>query len=186
MIRRVLMLFTLIGLSACGSIEQKSSIGQPLGEARMSGVGDVVLRVTTEKNLPNAFGKADVFGRTTPSGVTTVVYEGMQNGRAIFMRRSVDIDSRATTMNSSPVMISNKSNTTHSGNLGGTPYSGRSTTNGPTYMIPSNIPEPVYFERNKNIIAVDATKLPQGFVVEGVMIKILSAEPLAVRYMLDK
>lgn len=186
MMRRVLMFFALVGLSACGSIEQKSSIGQPLGEVRVSGVGDVVLRVTTEKNLPNALGKADIFGRTTPSGVTTVVYEGMHNGRAVFIRRSVDIDSRATTMNSSPIIISNSSNTSHSGNIGGTPYSSRSTTNSPAYIIPPNTPDPIYFERNKNIIAVDASKLPQGFVVEGVMIKVLSAEHLSVRYMLEK
>jgi hypothetical protein len=135
MIRLALVVFTLIGLSACGSIEQKSSIGQPLGEARTAGVGDVVLRVTTEKNLPNALGRADIFGRTTPSGVTTVVYEGMQNGRVLFARMSVDIDSRATTMNSSPIIISNNSRTTHSGNVGGTPYSGQSTTNGPIYVV---------------------------------------------------
>jgi hypothetical protein len=53
-------------------------------------------------------------------------------------------------------------------------------------MVPLVAPDPVYFERSKNIVAVDASKLPQGFVVEGVMIKVLSAEPLAVRYMLEK
>lgn len=181
----VLALVTFL-ISSCGTIEQKSSIAQPIGEVRLAGIGDVVLRLTTEKNLPNAFGKADIFGRTTPTGSTTVIFEGVQSGRAIFSRKSVDIDSRATTMNSSPVVVSNTSTTTHSGNIGGMPYSGQSTTSGPTYMIPPNTPEPVYFERSRNIVAVDINKLPQGFVVDGIMIKVISVEPLAVRYMLEK
>jgi hypothetical protein len=173
-------------LSSCGSIEQKSYVEQPIGEVRMVGVGDVVLRINTLKSLPNAYGKADIFGRTTPTGVTTMVYEGIQNGRAIFSRKSIDIDSRATTMNSSPVVVSSDSTTTHNGNVGNMSFSGKSTTKGSMYALPPNTPDPVYLERSRNFIAVDVAGLPQSFVVEGIMVRVLSAEPLALRYVLEK
>jgi len=175
-----------MALVGCGSIEQRSTIEQRMGEPRFAGVGDVVLRVSTEKSLPNAFGKADIFGRTTPTGSTTLIYEGVQSGRAVFSRRSVDIDTRATTMNSSPIVISNSSTTAHSGQVGGVPFSGHSTTTGPTVVIPPNTPEPIYFERSKNIIALDISRLPLSFVVEGVMVRVLDAEPLAVRFVLER
>jgi hypothetical protein len=34
-----------------------------------------------KKNLPNIVGKSDIFGRTTPTGVETVQYMGVRDGR---------------------------------------------------------------------------------------------------------
>lgn len=186
MTKRIGLLVFVLVLTGCGTIEQKSTVDQRIGEPRFAGVGDVVLRVNTEKSLPNAFGKADTFGRTTPTGTTTLIYEVVQSGRAVFSRKSVDIDTRATIMNSLPIVISNSSKTTHSGQVGSMPFSGQSTTTGPTVVIPPNTPEPIYFERSKNIIALDISRLPLSFVVEGVMVRVLEAEPLAVRFVLEK
>lgn len=184
-VRRVVFLIVL-SLLGCSSIEHKTTVSQPYGEVRTAGVGDVVLKATTEKSLPNAFGKADIFGRTTPTLITTVIFEGVKEGKAYFSRRSVDIETGATTMNSTPIIISNTSTTTHTGMVGGIPYAGQSTTRGPTTVLPPNTPEPKYFGRKGYAIALDLNSLPAVFIAEGTTVKVISADSVSVRYILKK
>ena len=90
-------------LCGCSDVQERSHIvGGRTGTPLTASVGDTVLRVSREKNLPNIAGKADMFGRTTPTGVETVQYMGVKDGRAFFKRRTVDVETGATTMNSTP------------------------------------------------------------------------------------
>lgn len=66
---------------------------------------DTVLRVSREKNLPNIVGKADIFGRTTPTGVEIVQYMGVRDGRAFFKRHTTNVETGATTMARVPHVI---------------------------------------------------------------------------------
>jgi hypothetical protein len=66
--------------------------------------------------MPNVFGNADLFGRTRPKGRVIVTYLGLEQGRAVFERRTIRMQSNATTMNSSPIVIPQGSTTTYSGN----------------------------------------------------------------------
>jgi hypothetical protein len=70
-----------------------------------AGVGDVVLRAEDRESMPNAFGKADVFGRTRPAGYTTIQYGGMQGDKVVLLRAGVITQSDATTMNSSALVV---------------------------------------------------------------------------------
>ena len=90
-------------LCGCSDVQERSHIvGGRTGTPLTASVGDTVLRVSREKNLPNIAWKADMFGRTTPTGVETVQYMGVKDGRAFFKRRTVDVETGATTMNSTP------------------------------------------------------------------------------------
>ena len=92
-------------LCGCSDVQERSHIvGGRTGTPLTASVGDTVLRVSREKNLPNIAGKADMFGRTTPTGVETVQYMGVKDGRAFFKRRTVDVETGATTMNSTPLV----------------------------------------------------------------------------------
>ena len=124
-------------LSGCADVQERSYIiGARTGTPLTASVGDTVLRVSRTKNLPNIVGKSDIFGRTTPTGVETVQYMGARDGKAFFKRRTVNVETGATTMNSTPVVIPNVATTTHSGsvNVSGSGgygygfYSGTSTT----------------------------------------------------------
>jgi hypothetical protein len=184
---RYLIVLLVLGLMAgCASIKHQAKVSQPFNEIRVAGVGDSILEVTTEKSLPNAFGKADIFGRTTPTKKTIVTFEGVKEGKAYFYRRSIDIETGATTMNSSPIVTSNTSTTTHTGMVGGIPYAGHSTTQGPTTITPPNTPEPRYFARNGYVIEIDSNSLPKTFVTEGTSIKVISADKVSVKYILEK
>lgn len=66
------------GLAACNPVQKNAQLvttaapGQPLS----AGPGDTVMDVKLTKSLPNAFGGADVFGRTTDAGRVVVQYVG--------------------------------------------------------------------------------------------------------------
>jgi len=180
------LLALIIVMVGCSSIKHKTTLSEPLGEVRIAGVGDVVLKATSEKSLPNAFGKADIFGRTTPTEITKVIFEGVQEGKVYFSRQSVDIETGATTMNSTPIVVSNDSTTTHTGNIGSLHYSGRSTTRGPTTVLPPNTPEPKYLARKSYFIELDLNSLPTVFVASGTTVKVISADGAKVKYILEK
>ena len=88
----------LLMLTGCGQVQTQSQLSRPAGEVYV-GVGDIVFRIARAENLPNAFGRADVFGRTRERGFTEVRYLGIApSGQVIFRRRDVDIATNETTM----------------------------------------------------------------------------------------
>src|SRR5215831_13184785 len=79
-------------LSGCADVQERSHIvGGRTGTQLTASVGDTVLRVSREKNLPNIVGKSDIFGRKTPTGVDTVQYLGVKDGRAFFKRHTTNV-----------------------------------------------------------------------------------------------
>jgi hypothetical protein len=79
--------------------KQSSSINRPENRESYASVGDVLVKVTLRESLPNAFGRADVFGRKRDRGFVEIRFMGLSDdGRAIFRRRTVDIYSTETTM----------------------------------------------------------------------------------------
>lgn len=174
----------LLLLMACASVQQTNRISQPLGTEIVAGVGDTVLNITKEKNLPNVFGKADLFGRTTPTGMTYVQYLGVHNNKAIFKRKSVFIETGATTMNSTPLLIQNSATTTHSGLVGSTMYSGSSTTALPPTIIPANPPEIKLLDQGAIEISVDLNKDNKQLFVEGTTINIIRADSSKLIYII--
>jgi hypothetical protein len=79
----------------------------------VAGVGDTIAEVDTRESLPNIAGKADIFGRTRPTGKIVITYLGLEEGRAVFERLNIRMQSNATTMNSSPMVIPQTSTTTY-------------------------------------------------------------------------
>jgi len=186
MIKIVFVLLSVFLMTSCGTIDYKTNINQRLDTPMIAGVGDAVYKSTTEKNLPNAFGKADVFGRTTMTGTTTVIFEGVRNGVAVFSRRTVDIDTGATTMNSTPIVIPNTQTRTTTGNMGNMPLYAQTNLQGPPIILPPTTPAARYMERNSNIINIDLTKIPNNIYVEGMIIRILEVGSDSVRYSITK
>lgn len=93
-------------LGACAPIEMQQQASRPPGEAFAS-VGDVVLRVDLRDNLPNAFGRADIYGRTRERGFVELRYLGLApNGMPAFRRREVDIQTNETVFSRMPNMAS--------------------------------------------------------------------------------
>lgn len=185
-IARYLAVILMPLLASCAPVQQSSKLSQPTNTQLVAGIGDTVLSVSKEKNLPNAFGASDIFGRKTPTGMTTVQYLGVRKGKAIFKRQSVAIETGATTMNSTPLVIQNTQTATHSGVVGGTMYSGTSTTSAPPTIIPANTPQAQFLNQGAVEIAVDLKKTNKVMVVEGKKITIESADDTQVVYSISE
>lgn len=188
-----LVLLACAYLSGCADVQERSHIvGGRTGTQLTASVGDIVLRVAREKNLPNIVGKSDMFGRKTPTGVETVQYLGAKDGKAFFKRRTVDVETGATTMNSTPLVIPNTSTTTHSGSVNGYgsggyghgSYSGTSTTVGTPTVIPAHPPEPVVMDEGSLILSVDLAKKPAQLSVAGKTLTVLQADSTRLVYTL--
>jgi len=85
-------------LAGCSPVQEHSEADRAPGVAYAS-VGDVVLRVEKTDDLPNAFGRADLFGRKRDRGFSDLRYVGLNAaGQPLFRRRDVDVYSNETTM----------------------------------------------------------------------------------------
>lgn len=99
---RYFSLFVFCIMTACAPVSQTSTLNKPSGAQGYASVGDVLFRVDAKESLPNAFGGADVFGRTRDRGFSELRYMGLNTAKQpVFRRRDVDIMTNETTMNRS-------------------------------------------------------------------------------------
>jgi len=97
-LQRALAVCLIVATSGCAPVEMKAAADRPAGETYAS-AGDVVLKVQRTDNLPNAWGRADLFGRTRDRGFTELRYMGLgPQGMPVFRRRDVEIITNETTM----------------------------------------------------------------------------------------
>jgi hypothetical protein len=105
---RFFVVLSALALAGCGAVQQQTKISTPVGQSVTAGVGDVVLRSEGRESMPNAFGGADIFGRTRPTGFSTVQFGGMQGNKVVLIRSSVVTQSDATTMNSTGTILATR------------------------------------------------------------------------------
>lgn len=173
-------------LVGCAPVQQTSHLSQAANTQLVAGVGDTVISISKDKNLPNVFGASDIFGRRTPTGMTIVQYLGVRDGKAIFRRHSVAVETGATTMNSTPLIIPNSATTTETGMVGGVMYSGTSTTSLPPTVIPAHPPKAQVLDDGSIEIAVDLRKQLKQMIVEGKTITIESADDTKLVYSISE
>jgi hypothetical protein len=186
--RLIFLLFIYTLLIACGSIEESQTLrteAVKLGGSYIAGVGDTVIEVIKEESMPNIAGKADIWGRTRSTGTVVLVYAGMRDGDALFFRRDIDIKSDKTTMNSSGFMVNQSSSSTYSGTVGGSRFSGTSTTTSMPIYLPPNTPQDQITDIRDMSISV-AIGDEDGILIEGQLITVLSATDAQVRFEITK
>ncbi|QFR33828.1 hypothetical protein [Ancylobacter sp. TS-1] len=176
----VSILAVMVG--ACSPIDKKVELsGISAGAARMAGPGDTVMDFRVTKPLPNAFGQADIFGRTTNAGKVSVRYLGNQDGRAVFERSDVSVESNATTMNQTPMMIPQTSETRVSGMVGGTPVSGNATSTSYSYVGPRPTTSYATASRPLGI----ALRPGESVSIEGRSLTVIGIAGSSVEYRID-
>lgn len=183
---RFIAAFTAIVLSGCASIDHTTKAVQATGESKLAGPGDLVLRVERERNLENAFGGADIFGRKTKEGFTELHFAGVEpGGEVVFFRKDVQIHTNETTMSRTPLATTTGSATT---NLSGTANTYGNTTriNGTAsthYSSTTIMPQTAY-----HVVVPSGTaaiRLAPGerrLVVSGYVVEVLSASSNALEY----
>lgn len=178
------------GLSACASIEKSRLAEQPTNQLLLAGKGDVVLKVNKQRDLENAFGNADVFGRKTNEGFSELRFVGVEeSGAIVFYRNDIRIMTNETTMSRSGVSSTfGSANTTASGSYSGNENYGTATgsastnysssTLSPTSDFHAVIPQgttPIVLEPG------DTTVVMEGYVLE-----VLDVSGGALKYNISK
>ena len=178
----------LFSISSCGDIQQTSTVkteGMQVGRQLVAVPGDAVLKVIKQESLPNAFGGADIFGRKRPSGTTSLIFVGGNGSIANFVRRDVDIQSDKTTMNSTPIILQNSSETHYSGNIGMTRYSGTATTRSTPIFLPPNTPADMISGVREIQISVPTAKGRNSISIGGRTLIVMSATSNQLTYALN-
>ena len=192
--RKVLIFALLVALAGggCGKIENSARLAQPVDQQLVAGVGDTIAEFDLRESLPNIAGKADLFGRTRPRGKILVTYLGMSQGRAVFERHTIHIQSTATTMNSTPLVIPQTSTTTYSGNTtfsggvtGHATTFGTATTTAPPIILPPSGSSVRTIANNRIRYYLDLSQ-DRSLFVEGHEILIMEARAAMVRYQIRK
>jgi hypothetical protein len=171
----VVIALTLMG---CAPIEHKTTVSQNLGQQMVAGPGDMLVHVDHQRNLVNAFGGSDIFGRKTAEGFSEVYFSGVENdGTIVLYRTGVTIVSNETTMSRTPMTQS----------FGA--MSGSASTNGNNTNFNASGTETTIQTAPDYHVAVPqgaiAIRLPMGtkeMPFEGYVIDIVSATPVALTY----
>jgi len=169
-------------MSGCGTIKETAKLEQTINRQLIAGVGDTVLKIDKQKNLPNLFGKADIYGRKTSAGYATLQYIGVENNHAKFIRKSMTVDTGATTMNSTPFLLQNNTTNTHSGFINGRSYMGTSTTNSPPTLVKLDKPDTQILDKGAMQISVRLGTNEQQVIMEGYILDIIEATPNKITY----
>jgi hypothetical protein len=170
-------------LVSCAPVAQQTIVSTPIGQSLTAGVGDVVLRAEGRENMPNIIGRADLFGRTRPTGFTTIQYGGMQGNKVVLLREGVITQSDATTMNSSPIIVPTQQQSMTTGSVGGAPVSATTTTTGMAYIPPTGSTS-VNSSQPTIPIIVDWRTNPR-VPAEGRVIVIEAATPTSLTYRIE-
>lgn len=87
----------LLLLSACAQIQHYEHVSKPIGVQLTASIGSELYRIQKERDLPNAFGKADIWGGKVNEGFSELRFMGLtDDGRVVFRLTDIDIVSNET------------------------------------------------------------------------------------------
>lgn len=176
----------LFGSSGCAPIKHTSAPEQAIDNLLLAGNGDVILRINKERNLQNAFGASDIFGRKTNEGFVEVRFAGIEpTGWVVLSRKDVQIISNETTMSRTPLSNTTGNATT---NITGNSYRSGSTsrlsgTAATTYQSTTIAPlSDFHVVVPSDSIAIRLSPSETMLPVEGYIIEIIRATPNSLQY----
>lgn len=186
---QVISLLAVI-ITGCSTIEHTANTEQPIGQPRIIGVGDVVLRVNKQRDLENAFGKADIFGRKTNEGFSELRFAGVEkSGEVVLYRKDVNIITNETTMSRTPISTTTGTANTNatgsyygSGNYGSANVNANTNYSSTTLMPSSDFHIAVPAETIPIRLTSGETKIP----MEGYVVEIIKATPNSLEYRIIK
>lgn len=134
MLERFAIVAVVAALAACTPIMQYQKAEGALNVPLRAGPGDVVLRVSKARDLENAFGRADLYGRKTNEGFSELRFVGLDlDGSVLLYRKDVNIITNETTLSRTPIAQSFSSqSTTLNATANGPFISGNANTFGAT------------------------------------------------------
>jgi len=92
-------------VAGCAQVQQRQQLAEPVGLVLRTPVGGAIATIRKDRDLPNAFGGADIYGRTVDAGFTRVIYRGRAaDGSVLVEQVNVDVQSNASTLTRPPII----------------------------------------------------------------------------------
>ena len=173
---RLASLILVVALAGCGAtIQTYERLGQDTGRELSTHAGGQVMKIQRTSDLPNAFGKADVFGGKVNRGYTELRYQGLApDGRVVFRFTEVETESTETTMS----RYGGSTSTLNTQRVGNSVYGTVTSYDAPrgsTERLPPNTTQ----------FAVDPNKTKE-FTVAGTKVQVINATETSLTYQLAK
>ena len=176
----------MVLIAGCASIQTYETLDRDPGTVHSVSINAAVYKIERESDLPNWFGRADIFGGKVDEGLTELRYMGLnEDGLIIFRLTDTEIESNETTMSRYGASSTTTATTTSQGEatVTGNTISGSGTSStvtttrkrpdGTTVLLPPNTVEFLFDP--------ETGQLPLGKVV----VEILAVTPYSITYSLE-
>tara|TARA_B100000780_G_C21056389_1_gene424419 strand:+ start:142 stop:726 length:585 start_codon:yes stop_codon:yes gene_type:complete len=91
---KILTIISFLIITSCTTIQEYENLTQETGVMLSTSVNGVIFKVQKEKDLPNAYGKKDIWGGMVNQGEKVLRFMGLnQNGNLVLRLTDVDIKS---------------------------------------------------------------------------------------------
>lgn len=159
--KKFFFLLLSIGLMSCATIQNYSNLDQPQGEVLTASIGSTIFRMNKSRDLPNVFGKADMYGGKVDKGYAELKFKGIkENGNIMLQIVDINKSSTETTMDRyKPVGVNISANSVV--NMGELPNS------------------------DQTVFEFDFKK-EKTLVISGVKVTFIEVTAYSVKYKLDK
>ena len=175
--------FILLG---CSQIQHYEHISKPVAQPQIASVGNELYRIKKTRDLPNVFGKADVWGGKINEGYSELRFMGLTSeGGIIFRLTDIDIESNEnvfTRYGASHSTVS--SNTTANATAYGNSAYGNAHTN--TTISHYKKPEATITKLPPNTVEFVFDPAEKNLALEGITIEIIEVKKYSISYVLHK
>ncbi len=179
--------FPLMALIAgCASIQRYETLDRDPGTVLSASINEAVYKIDRESDLPNWYGRADIFGGKVDEGSVELRFMGLnEDGLIIFRLTDTEIESNETTMSRYRVSSTTTENTTSQGTatVTGNTISGSGTSS--TVTTTRERPDATIVRLPPNTVEFlfnpDTGQLPLGRVV----VDVLAVAPYSITYRLE-
>lgn len=176
----------LLILNGCAQIQHYTHFSKPVETLQIASIGTELYRITKTRDLPNAFGKADIWGGKVDEGYTELRYMGLtKEGKIVFRLTDADIlsnESVFTRYGASRTVIN--SNTSANVTVNGATAYGNANSNSTVTHIEKTKATITQLPPNKVEFKFDPTQ--KSLTLENVIVEVVDVKEHSISYILRK
>jgi hypothetical protein len=92
-------------VAGCAQVQQRQQLAEPIGLVMRTPVEGTIATILKDRDLPNAWGRADIHGRKVDAGFTKIIYRGRESDGSVLVEQiDIDLKSNASTLTRPPVL----------------------------------------------------------------------------------
>ena len=193
------LIISFLVVSSCATIEEYEKLTQQTNTLLSTSVNGVIFKINKEKDLPNAFGRKDIYGGKVDQGEKVLRYMGLNtDGNMVLRLTDIDIKSNEnvfTRYNIPRVITSNNTSSTpqmSGGWISGQgqtvqPQVNQTTINNNNTVVISDAPETNIERLPPNVYQFEFNYKENKLLDLGyIKVEFQEVTPYVIRYILDE